>query len=124
MWGCTQSRRIPHSHFEASPPPIYSQLRFARWVTPQDARLASGCWPDSTGWALWPTGFLRKVSSMLPTSLPSFPRLPLAQARVGREVRSRIDFNANLPRRVGPTQVAHLRFVTSVDPTEARNARQ
>ena len=30
----------------------------------------------------------------------------------------------NVRRRVGPTQVAHLRFVTSVDPTEARNARQ
>src|SRR5687768_5081802 len=49
----------------------------------QDARLASGCWPDSTGWAQQPTGFLRKVSSMLLTSLSSFPRLLLAQARVG-----------------------------------------
>src|SRR5262249_29184395 len=49
----------------------------------QGARLASGCWPDSTGWALCPTGFLRKVSSMLPTSLSSFPRLTLAQARFG-----------------------------------------
>src|SRR4051812_15566565 len=28
-------------------------------------------------------GFLRKVSSMLPTSLSSFPRLSLAQARIG-----------------------------------------
>ena len=62
-------------------------LRFARWVTPQDARLASGCWPDSAGWALCPTGFLRKVSSMLPTSLSSFPRLPLAQARFGHIAR-------------------------------------
>ena len=59
-------------------------LRFARAVACQDARLASGCWPDSTGWALWPTGFLRKVSSMLPTSLSSFPRLSLVQARVHR----------------------------------------
>ena len=24
-------------------------LRFARWVAPQDARLASGCWPSSSG---------------------------------------------------------------------------
>jgi hypothetical protein len=30
-----------------------------------------------------PTGFLRKVSSMLLTSLSPFPRLSLAQARVG-----------------------------------------
>src|SRR5262249_55130247 len=49
----------------------------------RDARLASGCWPDSTGWAPWPTGFLRKVSSMLLASLSSFPRLTLAQAHVG-----------------------------------------
>jgi hypothetical protein len=48
-----------------------------------DARLASGCWPDSTGWARRPTGLLRKVSSMLLTSLSSFPRLTLAQARGG-----------------------------------------
>src|SRR5262245_58255188 len=58
-------------------------LRFARWVAPPDARLASGCWPDSAGWALCPTGFLRKVSSMLLTSLSPFPRLTLAQARFG-----------------------------------------
>src|SRR5262249_6366752 len=37
---------------------------------------------DSTGWALWPTGFLRKGSSCL-LRLSSFPRLLLAQARVG-----------------------------------------
>jgi hypothetical protein len=54
----------------------------------QDARLASGCWPDSSGWALCPTGFLRKVSSMLLTSLSSFPRLLLAQTRVGPDHRS------------------------------------
>src|SRR5262245_22778827 len=47
-----------------------------------DARLASGCWPDSTGWALCPTGFLRKVSSCF-LHLSPFPRLTLAQARVG-----------------------------------------
>ena len=64
-------------------------LRFARTVACQDARLASGCWPDSTGWARWPTGFLRKVSSMLPTSLSSFPRLSLAQARVDPRPRSK-----------------------------------
>src|SRR5215510_3385443 len=59
-------------------------LRFARWVAPQHARLASGCWPDSAGWALCPTGLLRKVSSMLLTSLSPFPRLNLAQAPFGR----------------------------------------
>jgi hypothetical protein len=30
----------------------------------------------------------------------------------------------NLRRRVGPEQVTHSTFVPSVDPTEARNARQ
>src|SRR5262245_41748014 len=57
-------------------------LRFARTVACQDARLASGCWPDSPGWALWPTGFLRKVLSCF-LHLSSFPRLLLAQACVG-----------------------------------------
>jgi hypothetical protein len=32
-------------------------LRFVRWVAPEDARLASGCWPSSTGWDWLPTGF-------------------------------------------------------------------
>ena len=82
-------------------------LRFARGVAPQDARLASGCWPDSTGWALCPTGFLRKVSSMLLTSLSPFPRLNLAQAHFGREVRSRKHFDANSPQRVGPTDALY-----------------
>ena len=49
-------------------------LRFARQVALEDARLASGCWPDSTGWARRPTGFLRKVLSCL-LHLSSFPRL-------------------------------------------------
>jgi hypothetical protein len=66
-------------------------LRFARGLPHQDARLASGCWPDSTGWAQRPNGFLRKVSSMLLTSLSSFPRLLLAQARGGPIPRGRCD---------------------------------
>ena len=37
------------------------------------ARLASGCWPSSTGRDWLPAGFLRKVSEMYPTSLPPFP---------------------------------------------------
>src|SRR5262245_8950233 len=57
-------------------------LRFARQVALEDARLASGCWPDSTGWARWPTGSLRKVLSCF-LHLSSFPRLLLAQARIG-----------------------------------------
>src|SRR5262249_43816455 len=44
------------------------------------------------------TGSLRKVSSMHPTSLSSFPRLSLAQTRFG--VIDRMDFGL-----VGPTQV-------------------
>jgi hypothetical protein len=48
----------------------------------QGARLASGCWPNSTGWARRPTGSLREVSSCL-LHLSSSPRLRLAQARVG-----------------------------------------
>src|SRR5262249_14359123 len=49
----------------------------------QDARLASGCWPDSTGWAQGPLGSSERFPSMLLTSLSPFPRLTLAQARVG-----------------------------------------
>src|SRR5262249_15515087 len=43
-------------------------LRFARAVARQDVRLASGCWPSSTGWDWLPTGLLRKVSGVAPTS--------------------------------------------------------
>src|ERR1700733_12477579 len=50
----------------------------------QDARLASGCWPNSTGWARRPTGFLRKVLSCF-LHLSSFPRLRLAQACLSLE---------------------------------------
>ena len=42
-------------------------------IAPSDARLASRCWPSSAGWDWLPTGFDRKVSVMLPTSLPPFP---------------------------------------------------
>jgi hypothetical protein len=76
-------------------------LRFARWVAPQDARLASGCWPDSAGWALCPTGLLRKVSSMRLTSLSPFPRLTLTQARVGLIGSAR---KPKGPARSGPTR--------------------
>src|SRR5262245_29515036 len=55
-WGCGDSRLIPHAHFEASPPPIYSQLRFAMRVTPTDARLASSRWSDDPGRAFHPKG--------------------------------------------------------------------
>ena len=37
------------------------------------ARLASGCWPDSSGRAWLPAGFQRKVSRLYPTSHPPFP---------------------------------------------------
>lgn len=47
-------------------------LRFAQWVAPQDARLASGCWPALPGGISLPTEFLRKV---LDHSSP-FPKLP------------------------------------------------
>ena len=101
-------------------------LRFARWVAPQDARLASGCWPDSAGWALCPTGFLRKVSSMRLTSLSPFPRLTLAQARCGPPDRSR---QGSLSRNfgVGPGSAAArlrlssaaLSWFTRAQPTSA-----
>src|SRR5260370_28486573 len=39
------------------------------------ARLASGCWLGSTGWACLPTGFLRKVSVMFSYIAFSFPKL-------------------------------------------------
>lgn len=49
-------------------------LRFARWVTPQDARLASGCLPSSPGRDWLPAGFLRKVSGCCYIVSP-FPKL-------------------------------------------------
>jgi len=40
-----------------------------------DAKLASGCWPGSTGRDWLPVGFQRKVSEVLPTFHPPFPSL-------------------------------------------------
>jgi len=53
----------------------------------QDARLASGCWPSSTGWdCLLPTGSLEKFPRV--TSLPPFTSLPGARsAAVPRRLR-------------------------------------
>ena len=52
-------------------------LRFARAVTCKDARLASGCWPDSSGWAPRPTGFLERFLRC------SYIAFPLSQASPG-----------------------------------------
>jgi hypothetical protein len=46
-------------------------LRFARYIATADARRAFRCWPNSTERDWLPAGFLRKVSVMLLTSLPS-----------------------------------------------------
>lgn len=54
-----------------------------RRLPKRDARLASGCRLGSTGWDWLPTGFVRKVSEMLPTSSSPFPRLLLAQSFLG-----------------------------------------
>src|SRR5260370_1329572 len=45
------------------------------------ARLASGCWLGSTGWACLPTGFLRKVSVMFSYIAFSFPKLSWRRRR-------------------------------------------
>ena len=52
--------------FGAQSPGLLTRcLRFAGGRPANDARLASGCWPGSTGWDWLPTGFQRKVSSCL-----------------------------------------------------------
>ena len=48
-------------------------LRFAVRLTPPHARLASGCWPGSTGRDWLPTRLQRKVSEVIVTSRPPFP---------------------------------------------------
>jgi hypothetical protein len=80
-------RRGPRSDKdEGSPRVVLSGLNSTAWALAvyassrplpgRDARLASGRWPGSTGWACLPTGFLRKVSEeVIVTSLPPFPSL-------------------------------------------------
>lgn len=58
-------------------------LRFARRVAPPGRKTRFRLLARLYRVGSRPTGFLRKVSSMLLTSLSSFPRLILAQARVG-----------------------------------------
>jgi hypothetical protein len=60
-------------------------LRFVRWVTPPGRKTRFRLLARLYRVGSRPTGFLRKVSSMLLTSLSSFPRLTLAQARFGRK---------------------------------------
>jgi hypothetical protein len=50
-------------------------LRFVDGVAPAHARLASGCWPSSTGRDWLPAGFQRKVSGLLLTFHPPLPGL-------------------------------------------------
>src|SRR5262245_7540254 len=45
------------------------------WAAHQDARLASGCWPGSTGWARGPLGSSERFRAVSDTSPPS-PGLP------------------------------------------------
>src|SRR4029077_10549859 len=59
-------------------------LRFARGVAPPGRKTRFRLLARLYRVGSRPTGFLRKVSSMLLTSLSSFPRLTLAQARFGR----------------------------------------
>jgi hypothetical protein len=46
-------------------------LRFAVVIAGPHARLASGCWPSSTGWDWLPTRLLRKVSDRCHPPFPS-----------------------------------------------------
>jgi hypothetical protein len=48
-------------------------LRFGVRLTRPHARLASGCWPGSTGRDWLPTRLQRKVSEVIVTSRPPFP---------------------------------------------------
>jgi hypothetical protein len=56
-------------------------LRFARTITGQDARLATGYWPGSTGWDWLPTGFLRKVLKVQLLHLLRLSQACLAQCQ-------------------------------------------
>src|SRR6202035_1177539 len=75
-------------------------LRFAPWVAPKDARLASGCWPGFARRDWLPVEFLRMVSVMpyitspfpkllgandVPFSVLTAPSLPCASPPLGKE---------------------------------------
>jgi hypothetical protein len=66
-----------------------------------DARLASGCWSGSTGWAFHPQDSDERFQDRILTSLSSSPKLCLAQG--GR-----------------PTQVSKRPFLPPGDVTDAR----
>ena len=79
-------RRGPRSiKDEGSPRVVLSGLHSTAWALAvyasssplpgRDARLASGRWPGSTGWACLPTGFLRKVSEGSRYISSPFPKL-------------------------------------------------
>jgi hypothetical protein len=70
--------------------------------------------------AYWETGSDWLGEATRASACRSSGRWLPSPAHVGREGRGREGLNASLPRSVGPEQVAHLRFVTSVDPTDAR----
>jgi hypothetical protein len=57
----------------------------------RDARLASGCRLGSAGWDWLPTGLVRKVSVVRPTSLPPSPGFAWRKPRVSQPAERRTD---------------------------------
>ena len=85
-------RRGPRSDkAEGSPRVGLSRLNSTAWALAvyasqgglphRHARLASGCWPGSTGWDWLPTGLLRKVSAMHSLHPSPFPKLAWRNVR-------------------------------------------
>ena len=64
-------------------------LRFARAITGQDTRLASGCWLGFTGWDWSPTESLRKVSKVYSLHLFLLSQASLGARTVYATVRPR-----------------------------------
>ena len=94
-------RRGPRSiKDEGSPRVVLSGLHSTAWALAvyasssplpgRDARLASGRWPGSTGWACLPTGFLRKVSEGSRYISSPFPKLAWRNNRSRAEGDKRI----------------------------------
>ena len=84
-------------------------LRFAAVVTGRHARLASGCWPGSTGWDWLPTGFQREVFKLQSLHLGL-----LSQALLGAmSVHFLVVFRGR-PRGRASRQIPNCRLIASI----------
>ena len=70
--------------------PRHSLSTLRGLVSPhRDARLASGCWPNSAGRDSLPAGFPRKVSEVIVTSLPPLLSFPGAMSGTFTDIYTR-----------------------------------